>query len=80
MIKMSFYDGTLNRKMLIAFIESTDKTILYTYGLEYRDPTINKRPISKDEAIRIVNDEGLLDATETEDHLHLNAFSDNDMW
>lgn len=80
MLKMSFYNGTLNREELIKFIKTTNKPIKYTYGLGYRGPTTNHVPISIERAIEIVNTEGFLDAQEYEDYLHLNAFSANDMW
>ena len=80
MLKMSFYDGTLNRDMLIAVIETTDKPIVYTYGLIYRHPTTYRKPVSKKEAVNIVKKESLLDATEEETCIHLNAFGDSDMW
>ena len=80
MLKMSFYNGTLNRAELIEKINETDKEIKYTYGLSYRHPTTYKKPVSKEEAVRIVNKESLLDATEYDDYIHLNAFSGNDMW
>lgn len=80
MLEMSFYDGTLNRDMLIAVIETTDKPIVYTYGYEYRQPTTHRKPVTKEEALNIVKTEGWLDATEEETCIHLNAFSANDMW
>ena len=80
MIKMSFYNGTLNRETLRAVIDTTDKEIVFTYGYEYRHPTTHRKPITKEEAKEIVNKESLLDATEEETCIHLNAFSSNDMW
>lgn len=80
MLKMSFYNGTLNRQALLAVIETTDKDIVYTYGLAYRHPTTYRKPIGKYEAKRIVNEESLLDATEEETCIHLNAYHVNDMW
>lgn len=80
MLKMSFFNGTLNRAELKDFVSKTNKPIKYTYGLGYRDPTTNHLPISKEKAIEIINTESLLDADEYEDYLHLNAYSDNDMW
>ena len=79
MINMSFYNGTLNRKVLQAVVESTDKLIVYTYGLAYRGPTTYRKPITKEEAQKIIEKESLLDATEEENCIHLNAFSSNDM-
>ena len=58
----------------------TDKPIRYTYGLGYRNPTTNNALIGREKAIQIVESERLLDATEKEDSLYLNAYSANDMW
>ena len=80
MLKMSFYDGTMNKDRLRKFIEETEKEIKYTHGLGYRGPTTHNKPIGKEEALRIVKDYGLLDAREMEDYLHLNTYSENDMW
>lgn len=80
MLKMSFYNGTLDRPALIEFIKTTTKPIKYTYGLGYRNPTTNHKPITVERAIEIVKTQGFLDATENEEYLHLNAYSDNDMW
>ena len=80
MLKMSFYNGTLNRETLKEFIKKTDKPIRYTYGLGYRNPTTHKVLIDKDRALDIVATQSLLDADEYEEYLHLNAYSDNDMW
>gem|GEM_PF-1300603 len=80
MLKMSFYDGTLNREELKKFIQETEKPIRYTYGLKFRNPTTRDVPVSKEEALKIVDRENLLDATEYRDYLDLNAYSGNDMW
>lgn len=79
-IKMSFYNGTMNKDKLKVFIEDTDKDIKYTYGLAMRGPTTHNKPISKIEAIEVIDRVALLDATEYEDYLHLNAYIGNDMW
>lgn len=80
MLEMSFYKGTLDRDKLKEFILSTDKPIKYTYGFAYRNPTTYRKPITKEEALSIVDKQSFLDAKEREDFLHLNAFSENDMW
>jgi len=80
MFKMSFFDGTLKREELKKIIEETNKPIKYTYGLAYRGPTIYKVLIDKEKAKSIVDNESLLDAREFEDYIHLNAYSDNDMY
>lgn len=80
MLKMSFYDGTMDKEKLKQFIASCEKQILYTYGLSYRNPTTNRKPITKSEAIKIINEESCLDATEEKDFLHINAYSNNDLF
>ena len=80
MLKMSFYDGTLDRAQAKETISKSDKECKYTYGLGYRGPTTNHKPISKEEAMNIIDTQSLLDITEHEDYFHLNAYSSNDMW
>lgn len=80
MIKMSFYNGTLNREEAIEVIKNSYKPCVYTYGLKYRNPTTRDVPISKERAIEIIKKESLLDITEYEDKFDLNAYSSNDMW
>ena len=53
MLKMSFYDGTLNRDEAKEVIINTDKDLKYTYGLGYRNPTTHKKPIDKAEAFAL---------------------------
>lgn len=65
----------------IEFINSTTKPIKYTYGLGYRHPTTYKVPITKEKAIEYINkDYSMLDVEEYEDYVHLNGYSDNDLW
>lgn len=80
MLKMSFYNNTLDKEIAKEVITNTDKELKYTYGLSFRNPTTHKKPISKEEALRIIDTKGMLDIDEYEDWIHLNAFSDNDMW
>lgn len=80
MLKMSFYNGTLDKEKAKDIITNTNKELKYTYGLGYRGPTTHKKPIDKVEAFRIIDTESLLDITEYEDWIHLNAYSANDMW
>lgn len=79
-IDMSFYNGTLDKDRLKAFIEKTDKPIRYTYGLKYRNPTTLNVPVSKERALQIVDSQSMLDAKELDDVLDLQAYSSNDMW
>lgn len=80
MIKMSFYDGTLNREKAIQTVSESNKPCVYTLGFKYRNPTTRDVPISKDKAIEIIKKESLLDITEYEDRFDLNAYTSNDMW
>ena len=80
MLKMSFFDGSMNKEKLKEFIRETEKEIKYTHGLGYRRPTTHNKPISKEKALKIVENYGLLDAIEMEDYLHLNTYSGDDMW
>lgn len=80
MLKMSFYDGTLDRNKLMQAVRETTKPILFTYGLIFRKPTTYRKPITVSEAMEIIRKEGFLDADEEPDCIHLNAFSETDMW
>lgn len=80
MLKMSFFDGTLDREKAIKTIVMTKKPCTYTFGLRYRNPTTKDVYITKEEAIEIVKKESLLDIKEYEDRIDLNAYSSNDMW
>ena len=80
MLKMSFFDGSMDKEKLKEFIRETKKEIKYTHGLGYRGPTTHNKPISKEKALKIVENYGLLDAIEMEDYLHLNTYSGDDMW
>ena len=79
-IDMSFYHGTLNKAVLKEALKDRGKPIKYTYGLGYRNPTTNHKPITLEEALKIVDTQGLLNAREYENYIHLNAFSEMDMW
>ena len=80
MLKMSFYDGSLDRNKAKEFVAETNKPLRYTYGFSYRNPTTHNKPITKEEALKIIDDQGFLDITEEQEYVHLNAYSENDMW
>jgi hypothetical protein len=65
---------------IVALVETTDKPFVYTYGLAYRNPTTHRKPISKDEAISFVKTKGMIDITEEAEVIHIEEFSENDMW
>lgn len=79
MLNMSFYNGTLNRPEAADVVRASNKTLYHRYGFAYRGA--EKRPISKENALKIIEDTGnYLDVTETENEILLNTYSSNDMW
>ena len=54
MIKMSFFNGTLNREEAIAAIQKENKPCVYTFGFKYKNPTTRDVFITKEEAIELV--------------------------
>lgn len=69
-----------DRDETINYLKKTNKPIKYTHGLGYRSPTIHKVPVTREKAIEIFKGYGLCDVTEHDDYVHVNTFSDNDMW
>lgn len=79
MLNMSFYNGTLNRPEAADVVRASNKTLYHRYGFAYRGA--EKRPISKENALKIIEDiENYLDVTETDNEILLNTYSSNDMW
>ena len=79
MLNMSFYNGTLNRPEAADVVRASNKTLYHRYGFAYRGA--EKRPISKENALKIIEDIGnYLDVTETDNKILLNTYSSNDMW
>lgn len=78
MIKMSFYDGTLDRIKAREVVETSEKPLMLRYGFAFRGA--EKRPITREKALNIIEDSGnYLDITETDNEILLNTFSSNDM-
>lgn len=79
MLNMSFYNGTLNRPEAADVVRASNRTLYHRYGFAYRGA--EKRPISKENALKIIEDTGnYLDVTETDNEILLNTYSSNDMW
>lgn len=79
MLNMSFYNGTLNRPEAADVVRASNKTLYHRYGFAYRGA--EKRPISKENALKIIENTGnYLDVTETDNEILLNTYSSNDMW
>lgn len=73
MIKMSFYDGTLDRAKAREVVEASEKPLMFRYGFAFRGA--EKRPITKEKALSIIDDSGnYLDITETDNEILLNTF------
>lgn len=49
MLKMSFYDGTLDRKKAKEVIKNTNKKLMYRYGYGWKGA--EKRSINKEQAL-----------------------------
>lgn len=79
MIKMSFYDGTLDRARAKEVVEASEKPLMFRFGFAYKGA--EKRPITKEKALSIIEDSGnYLDIEESETEILLNTYSSNDMW
>ena len=79
MIKMSFYDGTLDRAKAKEVVEASEKPLMFRFGFAYKGA--EKRPITKEKALSIIEDSGnYLDIEESETEILLNTYSSNDMW
>lgn len=64
---------------LFKYLVKTQKKIIYTFGLDYRNPTINKVEITPEQAIENIK-EYFGDVIEYEDYIHVKCFSSNDLW
>lgn len=79
MLKMSFYDGTLDRTKAKEVVEASEKPLMFRFGFAYKGA--EKRPITKEKALSIIEDSGnYLDIEESETEILLNTYSSNDMW
>ena len=81
MISYSFMGGCSESSKADAkkLLETTDKQILYTNGLRYRNPTTMDVPIDKDKALDVFNRD-FCDVKECEDYVLLNSYDSNDLW
>lgn len=78
MLEISFYKGTLDRAKAREVVEASEKPLMFRYGFAFRGA--EKRPITKEKALSIIDDSGnYLDITETDNDILLNTFSSNDM-
>lgn len=79
----SFYEQKKYDKdeMLKILEEKNFDKYEYTYGLEYRSPTTNHVPITKEQAIGYLKEGGFIDVELIDGNtIHINEVSANDMW
>ena len=76
----SFMEKSKTKEETEEIIKQTDKELKHTHGLSYRNPTINKVPVDKTEAINILYENSLIDVEDYEDYILLNTYSGNDLW
>ena len=75
---MSKY-GNCSKEEAIEFVEKTNKPFVYTYGLEYRNPTTHRKQIPKEKALEYAK-QPMTDITEEENCVHINQYGEMDMW
>lgn len=81
--KYSFFSSeysNCNQDEMREFMKTTNKQFVYTYGLSYRKPTTYRKPITKEEALNYFTKLGMIDVTEEDECVHVEEFSENDMW
>ena len=76
-IKMSFYDGTLDKEKARQLIQNTNKSLLYRYGYAWKGATT--QAINKADALNVLN-KSLIDITENDYDILINEFDGNDMF
>lgn len=73
-------EKSYNKDRALALIHLSEKPIKYTHGLGYRGPTTHNQPITKDKALKIIEEESLIDIRENEEYIHINTYSGNDLF
>ena len=82
MLQMSFYNGTLDRRMLSLTVHVWSNQALPIPTFTVRPPaafTAKAVPIEKEKALHIIENESCLDVDETDTEIVLNAYTSNDM-
>lgn len=72
--------GGITTDFITAVITKTTRPLTYTHGLSFRNPTTHNVPLTKQRALDIVKNNSWLDVKATADKIHLNTYSENDMW
>ena len=80
----SFYPKTekkfKRKEDAVNYALNADKPFKHTHGFGYKNPTTHNKPISKEDAIRIMTNNSMIDISEREDCIHLNTYSGMDMY
>lgn len=62
-------------------LKRTKRRLLYTHGLGYRNPTTHNKPITLEQALQVIKENSWFDIDAThDDYIHINTYSDNDMY
>lgn len=74
-----------NKDLLLARLDflkchEIEKQVFYTRGYSFMNPTTHNKPISIDDAKKIVNKEPWWDAKEDKDAIYINTFSESDLY
>ena len=81
MIDYSFFSNSKStREEALKLLQDTDKKILYTFGLKFRQPTVYEIPIKKSEALKLFLKNSINDVVEYEDYVEFNQYSSNDLY
>lgn len=81
MINYSFFSESKSTKEeALKLLQNTNKKILYTFGLKFRQPTVYEIPIKNSEALKLFLKNSLNDVVEYEDYVDFNQYSSNDLY
>lgn len=81
MINYSFFSKSDSTKEeALKLLQDTNKKILYTFGLKYRQPTTYEVQINNSKALELFLKNSLSDVVEYEDYIDFNQYSSNDLY
>ena len=73
-------DLPFSRAEACKYIKLDERPVLYTHGISYRNPAIYKKPISKEEALKILKRANILDISTHDGYIYLHTYDESDMW
>jgi len=82
LLKYSFDSRYANctKDEAVRLLETTEKPIVYTLGLEFRGPGTHRVPMAREEAIKKLKSAAVVDVDEEKDCVHVNEMTGSDMW